>query len=172
MASERVQTKATDLELSRVIDAPRELVFKLWTETEHFKQWFGPHGVEVPFCRIEPRPGGILHFCHRLRGIEIWVKGEYREFVPPERLVFALRFVDSEGHVAAHPMFPDWPLEAVILTTVTFADRGPKTELNIHQQVLPDVAGAESVFQRMRDASQAGWGETLERLVAYVRSRS
>jgi len=173
MANESSQAEASaDLEFTRVIDAPRELVFKVWTETEHFKQWFGPHEVEVPFCRIEPRPGGLLHFCHRLRGIEIWIKGVYREFVEPERLVFALGFVDPEGRAAAHPMFPDWPLDAVILTTVTFADQAHKTELNIRQQILSGVAGAETVFRRMRDATQAGWGETLERLEDYIRTKA
>lgn len=173
MASERTQTLVTaDLEFTRLIDAPRELLFQVWTETEHFKQWFGPHEVEVPFCRIEPRPGGLLHFCHRLRGVEIWIKGQYREFIPPERLVFALGFVDTEGHAAAHPMFPDWPLDALILTTVTIADQARGTELKIRQQIVSGVADAEIVFKRMRDATQAGWGETLERLLDYVRTKA
>jgi uncharacterized protein YndB with AHSA1/START domain len=91
MANEPALAEATaDLKLTRLIDAPRDLVFAVWTEAEHFAQWFGPHEVEVPFCKIEPRAGGRIHFCHRHGGTEIWVKGDYREFVAPERLVFAL----------------------------------------------------------------------------------
>jgi uncharacterized protein YndB with AHSA1/START domain len=101
---------------------PRAVVFNVWTDAEHFAQWLGPRDVVLPFCQIEPRPGGTLHFCHRLGdGLG---QGVYREFVAPERLVFSLGFVDADGRPAAHPMFPDWPLDTTILTTVTFADLG------------------------------------------------
>jgi uncharacterized protein YndB with AHSA1/START domain len=126
MANELTQTDdAAALNSSRVIDAPREVLFSVWTDAEHLAQWFGPRDVMLPFCKIDPRPGGALHFCHRLRdGTEVWVKGVYREFVAPERLVFSLSFVDAGGRAAAHPRFPDWPLDATFLTTVTFADLG------------------------------------------------
>jgi uncharacterized protein YndB with AHSA1/START domain len=178
MASETAHGEAAldeaagDLEFTRLIDAPRDLVFAVWTEAKHFAQWFGPHEVEVPFCKIEPRPGGLIHFCHRLRGLEIWVKGVYREFVAGERLVFELRFVDADGRAIAHPMFPDWPLDAIILTTVTFADRGGKTELDIRQQILPAEAAAKDVVKRLREATSAGWTETLERLTEYLSNKS
>jgi uncharacterized protein YndB with AHSA1/START domain len=173
MASEAALGEAANtLEFTRVIDAPRALVFEVWTESKHFAQWFGPHEVEVPFCKIEPKPGGVIHFCHRLRGMEILIKGAYREFVARERLVFELRFVDAEGHPAAHPMFPDWPLDAIILTTVTFADRDRRTELNIRQQILPAETAAKSVVNRMREATRAGWTETLERLTEYLGTKS
>ena len=83
MASELTGIEdAADLSFSRVIDAPREVLFNVWTDAEHFAQWFGPRHAVLPFCRIDPRPGGALHFCHRLRdGTEVWVKGTYREFV-------------------------------------------------------------------------------------------
>ncbi|HEY6255433.1 MAG TPA: SRPBCC domain-containing protein [Xanthobacteraceae bacterium] len=158
-----------DLKLTRLIDAPRALVFKMWTEAEHLAQWFGPRQVTLPFCNIEPRPGGTLHFCHRLDdGTEVWVKGVYREVVAPERLVFSLSFVDSDGRAAAHPMIPDWPLDTVILTTVTFADRHGKTALDILQQILPPQGTATDAVRRERQAARTGWGETLDRLAEYV----
>ena len=89
MASEAALGEATsDLEFTRLVDAPRALVFEVWTE---------------------PKPSGLIHFCHRYRGTDIWVKGAYREFVAGERLVFELGFVDVDGRPTAHPMFPDWP---------------------------------------------------------------
>ena len=173
MANETALGEAAgDLEFSRLIDAPRDLLFEVWTEAKHFAQWFGPREVEVPFCEIEPWPGGLIHFCHRHRGMEIWIKGAYREFVTGKRLVFELGFVDADGRPAAHPMFPDWPLDAVILTTVTFADRSNKTELNIRQQILPAEAAAKSVVKRMREATHAGWTETLDRLSDYLGTKS
>jgi uncharacterized protein YndB with AHSA1/START domain len=174
MANERTRTEDTaDLSFSRVIDARRELLFNVWTDAEHFAQWFGPKGVALPFCRIDPRPGGTLHFCHRLGdGTEVWVKGVYREFVAPERLVFALSFVDESGRAAAHPMFPDWPLDTVFLTTVTFADLDGKTQLTVRQTLLPPEAAAKDTVERERQAAQAGWAETLERLDEYVAALS
>jgi uncharacterized protein YndB with AHSA1/START domain len=175
MANESTRTGEThELVLARTIDAPREVLFDVWTQAEHFAQWFGPHGVELPFCKIDPRPGGILHFCHRTRdGIEVWVKGTYREVVAPERLVFGLGFVDAPGRPAAHPMFPDWPPDATILTTVTFAELGGKTQLTVRQVFLaPPQAAANDVFRRMREGAQLGWGETLDRLAEHVGTMS
>lgn len=159
----------SELNFSRVVDAPRALVFRVWTEPEHFAQWFGPHAVAIPFCRIDPRPGGELHFCHRLDdGMEVWVKGVYREVVAPQRLVFALGFVDPDGRPAAHPMFPDWPFDTVILTTVTFAELNGKTQLTVRQVLEQELAAAVDTVRREREGAQAGWTETLERLEEYV----
>jgi uncharacterized protein YndB with AHSA1/START domain len=171
MPNERTKTaNESELYFSRVIDAPRELVFNVWTDAEHFAQWFGPHAVAIPFCRIDPQPGGgELHFCHRLDdGMEVWVKGVYREVVAPQRLVFALGFVDTGGRPAAHPMFSDWPLDTVILTTVTFADLDGKTQLTVQQVLKSASVAAEDAFKRERQAAQAGWTETLDRLEEYV----
>jgi uncharacterized protein YndB with AHSA1/START domain len=160
---------AADLNFSRRVDAPRELVFRVWTEAEHFAQWFGPRRVDVPFCRIDPRPDGAIHFCHRMQdGMEVRVKGVYREFVAPERLVFSLWFVDAGGAPAPHPMFPDWPTDASILTTVTFVDIDGQTQLTVQQALVPGAAQASDTFGRMRDATRAGWIETLDRLQEYV----
>jgi uncharacterized protein YndB with AHSA1/START domain len=160
---------AADLNFSRRVDAPRELVFRVWTEAEHFAQWFGPRRIDVPFCRIDPRPDGAIHFCHRMQdGMEVRVKGVYREFVAPERLVFSLWFVDAGGAPAPHPMFPDWPTDASILTTVTFVDIDGQTQLTVQQALVPGTAQASDTFGRMRDATQAGWIETLDRLEEYV----
>ena len=174
MANELTQAEDTaDLNLSRVVDAPRDLVFKVWTDAEHFAQRFAPRDVAIPFCRIDPRPGGALHFCHRVGdGTEVWIKGSYREFVAPERLVFALWFVDATGRRAAHPMFPDWPLDTVIVTTVTFADLDGKTQLTVRQGFEPAAAAAKDVVKRERQCARAGWAETLERLDEYVGAKA
>jgi uncharacterized protein YndB with AHSA1/START domain len=180
MTNERLRTAAkamaktaddSELNFSRVIDAPRELVFRVWTEPEHFAQWFGPHAVAVPFCRIDPRPGGELHFCHRLAdGPEVWIKGVYREVVAPQRLVFALGFVDASGRPAAHPMFPEWPIDTVIVTTVIFADHNGKTQLTVRQVLESTLPATPGAFKRHHEGAQVGWTQTLERLEAYVRT--
>ena len=170
MPSELTKTgDAADLNFSRVVDAPRKLLFDVWTDAEHFAHWFGPREVTLPFCKIDPRPGGTLHFCHRLGdGTEVWVKGVYRELVAPERLVFSLSFVDASGRAAAHPMFPDWLLDTVFLTTVTFADLDGKTQLTVRQVLVQPESAAKDTVKRERQAARAGWAETLDRLDEYV----
>jgi uncharacterized protein YndB with AHSA1/START domain len=170
MADDLTRTEnAADLNFSRIVDAPRDVLFNIWTDAEHFARWFGPRDVVLPFCRIDPRPGGTLHFCHRLGdGTEVWIKGVYREFVAPERLVFALSFVDASGHAAAPPMIPDWPHATVIVTTVTFAALDGKTHLTIRQVLEPAEAAAKEPVRRERQGARAGWMETLDRLVAYI----
>jgi uncharacterized protein YndB with AHSA1/START domain len=75
--------------MTRVVDAPRRLVFEAWTNPEHPPHWMlGPSGWTMPVCEIDLRPGGAWHFVwRRSDGTEMAMRGEYREIVPPERLV-------------------------------------------------------------------------------------
>jgi len=90
-ARETTYTAPSDLELlgTRVVDAPRELVWEAWTNPEHVPHWLlGPEGWTMPVCEIDLRPGGAWHFVwRRSDGTEMEMRGEYREVEPPERLV-------------------------------------------------------------------------------------
>jgi uncharacterized protein YndB with AHSA1/START domain len=174
MANESTRAEAdAEINLSRLVDAPREVLFNVWTDAQHLAQWFGPKDVALPFCKVDPRPGGVLHLCHRLPdGTEVWVKGAYREVVAPERLVFTLSFVDPEGRPASHPMLPDWPLDAGFLTTVTFADVNGKTQLTVRQVVVPAAAAALDIVAREREGARTGWAQTLDRLEEYVSAQA
>lgn len=154
-----------ELVVTRVFNAPRELVFEMWTVSEHFVSWFGPRAAEIPFCRIDPRPSGIIHFCHQFEhGGKVWVKGVFGEVVAPERLVFTLGFVDAEGRPGGHPMIADWPLDPTIETTVLLRETAGGTSMTVRQRVRPtEAATNESVLQERRLARQ-GWTEVLDRL--------
>jgi uncharacterized protein YndB with AHSA1/START domain len=77
-----------ELVVTRVFDAPRELVFRAWTEPERVRRWRGPEGFTMPYCDIDLRPGGIFLRCMRSpEGQDFWVTGVFREIVAPERLV-------------------------------------------------------------------------------------
>jgi uncharacterized protein YndB with AHSA1/START domain len=116
-----------ELVITRVFDAPRELVFEAWTEPEHFVRWWGPKGYTTPFCKIDLRPGGVVHHCMRSpEGREVWTKGIFREIVVPERIVLTDSFADAEGNVVSpmhYGMSPDWPLEKPGLAAGNAADR-------------------------------------------------
>ena len=88
-----------ELVLTRVFDAPRELVFKLWTDPKHVAQWWGPHGFTNLVCELDLRPGGaILIDMRGPDGIVYPITGVYQEVVRAERLVFTSAALDLDGN--------------------------------------------------------------------------
>ena len=147
---------------ARDFDAPRELVFKAWTEPDRLKRWWGPKGFTTPFCAVDLREGGVFLYCMRSpEGRDFWGRGVFREIVVPERLVLAMSFADAEGNVvpATHyGMSPEWPLEALL--TVAFEEKAGKTRVTLRYEGVPP--GAD------RDGTRQGWSESLERLGEYL----
>jgi uncharacterized protein YndB with AHSA1/START domain len=158
-----------DFVATREFKAPRALVFEVWTVSEHFARWFGPHAAEIAFCTIDPRPGGVIHFRHDFAdGTKLWVKGAFDEVVPDERLVFTGGFVDAEGRPGKHPMLPDWPLDAAFETTVLFSDTALGTSVTVRQRVKPAEAAASAAVMEERRLARQGWVEVLDRLGAHL----
>ncbi len=151
--------------VSRVFAAPRELVFEVWTKAEHFTRWFGPHGAEVLSCELDARPGGIIRFGHRFaEGPTLHLKGTFSEVVANERLVFTLGFVDERGRPAHHPMFPDWPLDVSIETTVILDDVGEGTRVRMAHRVLPLDAASHAATKKWYPLAREGAKQVLDRL--------
>ena len=147
-----------ELVLTRVFDAPRELVFKVWTDPKHVARWWGPHRFTNPVCELDLRPGGaILIHMRGPDGTVYPMTGTYQEIVRPERLVFTSAALDANGN----PMFE-------ILTTVTFAEEGGKTKQILRARVIKKTAQAAPYLAGM----EAGWTQSLERLAAYVSTES
>ena len=89
--------------IGRVFDAPRELVFKAWTDPADLKRWWGPKGFTWVGCKTDLRPGGLFHYCMRSpHGHEMWGKFVYREIVAPEQLIFVNSFSDQDGRTTRH----------------------------------------------------------------------
>lgn len=147
-----------DLVITRVFHAPRELVFKAWTEPERLMRWWAPNGCTTPFCTVDLRVGGNFHYCIRLpEGRDIWGIGVYREIVDPERIVYTDAFADAEGNPvppAHYGMSSGHPAETLV--TVTFAEHDGKTTLTLRHSI------PESVEER--GGTQQGWTEMLDRL--------
>jgi len=152
-------------EVSRVFAAPRDLVFEVWTQVEHFPRWFGPHGAEVVSCEIDARPGGILRFGHRAAdGFTLFMQGTFGEVVLNERLVFTLSIVDEHGQAVPHPMFPDWPPDAAIETTVILDDADDGTRVMMAHRIVPAQAAAHPATQRWLPLARQGALQVIERL--------
>ncbi len=85
--------------VTRVFDAPRELVWKAWTDPKYVMQWWGPKGFTAPVCTMDFRVGGKFLCCMRAPdGQEFWNAGEYHEIVPHEKIVSSMYFSDSQGN--------------------------------------------------------------------------
>ena len=153
-------TNASDREIviTRVFDAPRELVWKAWTDPERVKKWWGPKGYTAPVCKMDLREGGKYLYCMRSpEGQDFWSTGVYREIVEPERIVVTHSFADEKGNVvpATHyGMSVDLPLEMQM--TVTFDVHEGKTKITLRQASFP--AGV------MFELAQAGWNESFDKL--------
>jgi len=103
------KAERNDFVISRVFGAPRELLWRCFTEPEHMQQWWGPKGSTVV--------SGTYHGAMRdSSGHVTWAKFVYREIVPQERLVWVHSFSDENGGLARHPLSPTWPLE--LLTNI------------------------------------------------------
>lgn len=150
MADAVARTDERVLVIRRVFDAPRELVFRLWTQPEHLVRWWGPRGFTTLASEMDVRPGGA--WWRRMRSPEgdICVKtGVYREIVPPERLVLTYADEDAQGG-RGHET----------LVTVRFEEVGGKTEVTLHQALFETMAA--------RDSHAFGWTGCLERFAAYL----
>lgn len=155
--------------ISRVFDAPRDRVWKAWTEAERLKKWWGPAGFKVHTCKVDLRPGGMFHYGMTAPdGSDMWGKMAYREIDAPKKLVFINSFSDPKGGVTRHPWHMSWPLE--LLSTITFEEQGAgKTKVTVHW--VPGDASSElerKTFDEGRDSMKQGWGGTLGQLTGYL----
>jgi uncharacterized protein YndB with AHSA1/START domain len=153
--------------ISRTFDAPRDLVWKAWTEEERLLQWFGPKGMPLTHAKLDLRPGGTFHYAMRMpNGEEMWGKWVFREIVPPERIVLVNSFSDSEGGITRHPMAPTWPAE--MLTKTTFTERDGKTTVTIEWRPLNASTEERNTFVAGKPGMTQGWSGTFEQLDEYL----
>jgi uncharacterized protein YndB with AHSA1/START domain len=158
---------AEDFLVSRLVDAPRERVWKCWTEPEQLGAWFGPKGFETVKANLDFRPGGIYHYGIRGNGVEIWGKWTIKEIDAPEKLVFINAFSDKDGGIGRHPMSPMWPPQ--MMTTVVFSDFGPKTLITVHWSPYQATDVERKTFTDGRAGIYQGWGGTFDRLDDYLK---
>lgn len=147
--------------LERVFDAPRELVWRTWTEPELLARWYGPN-VETIVHRLDVTPGGLWLGEMKWDGNSNYQRVEYTEVVAPERLVWLHSMSDADWNIVANPMMPDWP--RVLLTTVTFEEVDGQTKMRLtwvpHEASEAEIACFEAAIEGM----DKGWGAGMELL--------
>ncbi len=154
--------------ISREFNAPRDLVWRAWTERGQFEQWFGPKGVRITVAKFDVRPGGLTHYSMTMpNGTVIWGKAVYREVVPPTRLVWINSFSDEAAGFARHPFTTDrWPLQ--MLTTITFAENAGKTTVAVHWVPYESDEEERRVFDTNLENMKQGWGGTFDQFGDYL----
>lgn len=154
------------LEITRVIEAPREKVWQAWTDPELFKKWWGPKGFTAPVAEIDLRVGGKMFNAMEggpdkgpFAGKRIYGVGTIKELVPNEKLVVTDSFADEQGNVLKPadimPEMENWPVESTV--TVTFEDAGEgQTKLTLKHGPFPDGDAFHD--------TEAGWLQSLDKL--------
>lgn len=161
------QTATQEFVIARSYPAPIEKVYQAWTEPERMKQWFGPEGFTMPFCRTDLRPGGTtLYAMQGPDGAKMWGKLVYREIVPRQRIVAIHSFSDEKGGLTRHPLIATWPLEW--LSTVSFGVQGGLTAVTVVWLPIHPAPEEARTFADGREDMQKGWGDSLERLGDYL----
>ncbi len=142
--------------LDRTFDAPRDLVWRAWTDPDILQRWYGP-GVETIIHQYDLKPGGSWLNEMKMRGMSDYSRMDFQDVVATEKLIWRHSSTDADWNIIANPMMADWP--RVLLTTVAFKDAGDKTDVRL-SQVPVDASDKEiAVFAQMMSNMDGGWGK-------------
>lgn len=146
--------------IERTLEAPIALVWKMWTEPEHFKSWYGPQGASVPVADMDVRVGGSRLVCMEMDTpngpMSMWFTGEYREVSPPNRLVYSESMSDEHGNVKTPEEMgfpPDHPGTTEIV--VELSQDGDRTNMVMTHVGIPEgspaAGGWAMAFDKLED---------------------
>ena len=144
--------------IERTFEAAVDLIWQMWTDPEHFKQWYGPKGFTVPVADMDLRVGGKRLICMATPdgSMKMWTTGEFTEIVPNERLVYTESPADENGNVVS-PSDMGMPegYPATTEVTVSLEDLGGRTKMVMTHAGVPASSGAgggwEQAFDKLAD---------------------
>jgi uncharacterized protein YndB with AHSA1/START domain len=143
-----------DVTVTRVFDAPRDLVFRMWTDPAHLMRWWGPRGYTNPVCELDARIGGSIFVRMRApSGGVVLMNGAFRDIVEGERLAFSAVVAMLDG---------DALFEGLV--TATFEDDDGRTRLTVREQAVGLVPAAVPILTGM----ESSWTESLKRLATSI----
>jgi uncharacterized protein YndB with AHSA1/START domain len=146
--------------IERIFDAPAEFIWQMWTDPEHFKQWYGPKGFTVPVAEMDLRVGGKRLICMASPdgSMKMWTTGEYVEIVPNQRLVYTESPADEHGDVVpptAMGMPEGYPARTEVTVSLEEIDGG--TRMVMTHAGVPAESGAGG-----------GWEQAFDKLADYI----
>jgi uncharacterized protein YndB with AHSA1/START domain len=159
-----------ELIITRTLNAPRDKVWKAWSQADSLAQWWGPQGCTIRIVTFDFRPGGVFHYAMQFQpGHDMFGRFVYRDIAAPERIVFISSFSDIDGGITRAP-FPQlkdsWPLE--IHNTLTLTEENGKTALTLRGRPINASESETKTFVGMFDSMKQGFGGTFDKLDAYL----
>ncbi len=160
--------KNSEVIITREFNAPRDMLFEVWSNPEHFTQWFSPKGFKNHFKTLDIRAGGGIHYRMTAPdGTEVWGRAQYREISKPNRIVYLQWFSNPEGGIGFHPLAPSFPRQ--MLTTIVFESvSASKSKITLTWQPYEATAEELATFEAAKPNMAQGWGGTFEQLDAYL----
>ncbi len=148
--------------IERTFNAPVELIWKMWTDAEHFKKWYGPQGFTIPVAELDVRVGGRRLVCMSSPdgSMKMWSVGEHTEVEPTTRLVYTESPADEHGN-AVSPSAMGMPegYPAMTDVTVLLEDQGGSTKMVLtHAGIPADSPGA------------SGWNQAFDKLADHIKA--
>jgi len=162
------KAQSKDFVISRVLDAPRALVWECFTKPERMKEWWGPKGVKILKSQMDLRVGGIYHYgMETPDGKAMWGRMIFREIAPLERLVFINSFSDEAGGLGRHPLAPTWPRELYSIYTFEEMPDG-KTKFTVTWRPHNATDEEQATFDAGHASMTGGWTGTIDKLETYI----
>ena len=164
-------SETSEYNLDRIFDAPREMVWRAWTDPELLHRWYGP-GAETTIHKFELKPGGLWLNEMKWGGNSHFQKVVFQEITQPEKIVWHhYSSTDSDWNSTANPMMADWP--HLLLTTVTFEDKGDKTNVRLSQVPIEASDAEIACFAQAMAGMDKGWDSgyaIMDELLARLRA--
>jgi uncharacterized protein YndB with AHSA1/START domain len=158
---------SNQIEITYTFNAPRELVFKAFSESEHLRNWWGPKGWTFNVSKFDFRPGGVFLYSQKpADGDVMWVKFAYSEIIAPEKIVYSNFFTDEEGNTVRAPWDANWPLET--LNTMTLIEDGGKTTLTMIVAPVSLTEEEIKTIEASQEILQQGFTGTFDQLAEYL----
>jgi uncharacterized protein YndB with AHSA1/START domain len=154
--------------ITRIFNAPAEVVFAAWTNPAHLLTWFAPPAFTVMPKTVDIRPHGSFHYAMRTPvGQTVWGHWAFREVAAPARIAFLATFSDEAGGLTRNPWTPGWP--AHVLTTITFAEHDGRTTMTMHAAPVDATELEHATFRAGHGPMHVGWTATLDQLATYLK---
>jgi uncharacterized protein YndB with AHSA1/START domain len=153
--------------IARDFDAPRDLVWKAWSEPGRMSQWWGPKGCRIRVERFEFVPGGFFHYAMLFRnGPTSWGRSMYREISPPHRIVWLNSFANERCGIARAPFSDKLPLE--IENMIALSEGDGVTTLSLRALPFGESDEERQFFQDLFPSLNQGYGGTLDQLAEHL----
>ncbi|WP_339299313.1 SRPBCC domain-containing protein [Paenibacillus sp. FSL R5-0623] len=158
---------SNQVEISYRFNAPRELVFKAFTESEHLQNWWGPKGWTFTVAKSDFRSGGVFHYNQKPDdGDTMWVKFVYSEIISSEKIVYTSFFSDEKGDTVRAPFDESWPMKT--LNTVLFSEYEGATTIKMIVTPVSPTEEENQAFEASKEMVHTGFTGTFHQLTEYL----